>query len=721
MKLRWITALCSAVLLSLQTAPVLAQTTPASQSATLRMVVLPFRNLTRQPEDEWLSESFSEHLTTMLTQSARLQLVERSQIQLVLQEQSFTQSVFADAATAPELGKLLGASKILLGNYQKIGDQLVVNTRVVDVSTGQIDSASATQVQGAYSQLLDVQNRLAQALLQSFSQAPLKSTQMTHSNPAYKNYCQALLLSRVPSERNLQQALALLQSALEQDPEFGLAHAMISELLSKRAQDPTAYPSARPDDLPRALTHASRALELKAPPANVYRALASAYQARGEHTKALETIENALQELPGDTDLILAYLNVQTELDANALQARLRQLNVNISEPWVQLALGSRYLSQLKYELEPDPRSTLNFLQAARQALPEHPLIPLKLAEVAVLQRNYAQAEELAQAALALDPQNFLLYFLAAQTLLYGPNQAQVQQWFEKSLELNPQFGYARMSLGYVHWRNDRLEQALADFKRAEAIFPESSALAFVRGKYAFAQRDYSQARQYLLEALQRWGQTAGERVSRGALYIKLGDIEADAGQWQQALSYYRQATAEERDIKSLAYLKISRLQALQASYTEALQNFQTYLKLSPYRDPELVSQDQQSLYLLQQGQMRPEDPALHNDLGRLALLAQDYAVAEQHFQQALVSAPDNASIHYNYSLLLMYQQQWPAAISRLQTVLRLNPEHDKAWYNLGLAYLNQGQTAQARQTWQALLQREPGHLRAQEALTQLP
>lgn len=100
------------------------------------MVVLPFRNITRQPEDEWLSESFSENLTVALSQVQQVQLIERHQIQLVLQEQSFTQSLFADSDSAPELGRLLGANKMLLGNYQKIGSTLVVSTRVVDVSSG---------------------------------------------------------------------------------------------------------------------------------------------------------------------------------------------------------------------------------------------------------------------------------------------------------------------------------------------------------------------------------------------------------------------------------------------------------------------------------------------------------------------------------------------------------------------------------------------------------
>lgn len=153
------------LLSSLQMAqlPSQAQVQPSTanqaQPATpMRMVILPFKNITRMPEDAWMAESFSESLTMSLTQVNSLQVIERSQIQAVLQEQSFTQSAFVDPQTAPELGKILGATKVLIGNYQKIGPTLVVNTRVVDVVSGQIDPSLTTQVQGPAQDVLGLQS-----------------------------------------------------------------------------------------------------------------------------------------------------------------------------------------------------------------------------------------------------------------------------------------------------------------------------------------------------------------------------------------------------------------------------------------------------------------------------------------------------------------------------------------------------------------------------------
>lgn len=435
-------------------------------------------------------------------------------------------------------------------------------------------------------------------------------------------------------------------------------------------------------------------------------------QVQGDYTQAL-------QELPADTDIVLAWIDLHPELSPEQLRHQLQAAGVNLQEPWIQVALASRQIRQLRNTPAPDLHQPRQALQMARQALPAHAMIPLKLAEIAFLEGDYPQAEALAQQALKLDSNNFLLYFLAAQTLMYGLNQTQIINWLQRSIALNPRFGFAQMSLGYAYWRNNQLEEALSAFQTAETLFPESTALAFVRGKASFARGRYAEARQHLLNALQYWGQSPMEHVQRGVIFLKLGDIEAVAGRLPAALAYYQQASAENDDNKARAFLKQARLQALQGDYPAAARAFETYLQFSTYRTPEQINQDAQTRYLLQQGHQQANAAALQNDLGRLALLAQDYALAEQHFQQALSTEPNNPAIRYNLGLLRIHQQQWPSAIAELEQVLQLEPGHEKAHYNLGLAQLRSGQTQAARSTWEQLLQQDPEHLRAREALAQ--
>ena len=96
----------------------------ATQKGPLRVVVLPFENLTRQEQDAWLSHSFAESLTMGLVKVKELHIIERSQIDKLLKEQQFSQSAFADPDTAPNLGRMLGANIVAVGSYQKVGEQL---------------------------------------------------------------------------------------------------------------------------------------------------------------------------------------------------------------------------------------------------------------------------------------------------------------------------------------------------------------------------------------------------------------------------------------------------------------------------------------------------------------------------------------------------------------------------------------------------------------------
>ncbi|MBF2052026.1 MAG: hypothetical protein IGS03_01010 [Candidatus Sericytochromatia bacterium] len=52
----------------------------------MRIAILPFKNLSRQSDDEWLSEAFAESLSLSLLRVKDLQQVERGRLQQVLQE-----------------------------------------------------------------------------------------------------------------------------------------------------------------------------------------------------------------------------------------------------------------------------------------------------------------------------------------------------------------------------------------------------------------------------------------------------------------------------------------------------------------------------------------------------------------------------------------------------------------------------------------------------------
>lgn len=76
-------------------------------------------------------------MRTELEGGERFRVVERAQIKQALQEQTLQLSGGTDTQNAVKIGKLLGADLIIVGSVVKIGNSYTVNSRMIDVKTGE--------------------------------------------------------------------------------------------------------------------------------------------------------------------------------------------------------------------------------------------------------------------------------------------------------------------------------------------------------------------------------------------------------------------------------------------------------------------------------------------------------------------------------------------------------------------------------------------------------
>lgn len=86
----------------------------------------------------------SNRLRSELFKTGKFTVLERSRMDEILKEQGFQLSGCTNTDCAVEIGKLIGVSKIILGNVDKVGTIYTVDIRIVDVSTGKIENI-ATQ------------------------------------------------------------------------------------------------------------------------------------------------------------------------------------------------------------------------------------------------------------------------------------------------------------------------------------------------------------------------------------------------------------------------------------------------------------------------------------------------------------------------------------------------------------------------------------------------
>jgi TolB-like protein len=189
--------------------------------------VFPFLAVTDDPEMKPLGTALAELLTTDLSQTDRLTVVERAQVQALLTELSLGESGRVDPATAARSGRLLGAANLVQGRVEPSGSDLSVQAVVVSVPGGR-DVPSPVRETDALARIFDMEKRLALAL---YEQMGIQLTQAERERVTRQNTTnvQALLafgfgLEAADAGQDVEAATHFVR-ALNLDPGFDLARA----------------------------------------------------------------------------------------------------------------------------------------------------------------------------------------------------------------------------------------------------------------------------------------------------------------------------------------------------------------------------------------------------------------------------------------------------------------------------------------------------------------
>lgn len=78
----------------------------------------------------------TEWLRTDLINTGRFKVIERSAMDAIFREQSLSMTGCTDTSCAVEVGKLLSAKKMLMGDVELWNDKIFINGRIIDVEKG---------------------------------------------------------------------------------------------------------------------------------------------------------------------------------------------------------------------------------------------------------------------------------------------------------------------------------------------------------------------------------------------------------------------------------------------------------------------------------------------------------------------------------------------------------------------------------------------------------
>src|SRR5207249_1236509 len=196
-----------------------ATTVPAKSIA-----VMPFENLSRDPDNSYFAEGIQDEILTRLSKIADLKVISRTS----------TQHYKSKPANVPEIAKQLGVAHILEGSVQKSGDAVRVNVQLIKAANDA--HVWADTFDRKLTDILTVESDVAKAIADQLrakltGREELVVTAKPTDNPeAYDNYLRGLAytLKTGNNPANALGAQKYLREAVRLDPKFALAWALLS-------------------------------------------------------------------------------------------------------------------------------------------------------------------------------------------------------------------------------------------------------------------------------------------------------------------------------------------------------------------------------------------------------------------------------------------------------------------------------------------------------------
>ncbi len=184
------------------------------------IAVLPFANLSSDPEQEYFADGMVEDIITALSHFKALFVVARNS--------SFTYK--GRAVDVKQIGRELGVRYVLEGRVRKAANRVRITGQLVDTATGA--HLWAERFDGGLSDIFDLQDHVTESVVGAIAPAVEKAEierakrKPTESLDAYALYLRGLGKSNQFASRRQanDEALRLFNSAIELDPDFATAY-----------------------------------------------------------------------------------------------------------------------------------------------------------------------------------------------------------------------------------------------------------------------------------------------------------------------------------------------------------------------------------------------------------------------------------------------------------------------------------------------------------------
>ncbi len=256
------------------------------------VAVLPFANLSDDPSQDYFADGMTEDLITDLSKISDLFVIARNS--------SFAYK--GRQVQVREVAEELGVRFVLEGSVRRVGDQVRINTQLVDAMTG--GHVWAERYDGRLDNIFDVQDSIMAKVVEALElhltdreREQQDEGPKTESLEAYDLVLQARKLLTRFDHRAAAEARDLLQRAIEIDPTYAEAHSLLGFY---HFDEWRVWGRQRDQNLARAMELATQTIKLSPSDPAPHVLLALVHQWRREFDKANAAADEALALQPND-------------------------------------------------------------------------------------------------------------------------------------------------------------------------------------------------------------------------------------------------------------------------------------------------------------------------------------------------------------------------------------------------------------------------------------
>jgi adenylate cyclase len=251
------------------------------------IAVMPFANMSADSEQEFFADGIAEDIITALSHYPSLFVIARNS--------SFTYK--GRAVDVKQVGRELGVRYVLEGSVRKAGNRVRVTGQLIEVATG--GHLWAERYDRDLTDIFAVQDEITASVSAAIfptmerSERERAARKPTESLDAWECYYRGMWHFAKFEAVEIERARSLFQRAINLDPQFAPAVAALA--LTYLNEITLFRPDLRGANLPLALDHSMRAVNIDATDATGHSALARSLWMSGRHDESLAQAEIAVR------------------------------------------------------------------------------------------------------------------------------------------------------------------------------------------------------------------------------------------------------------------------------------------------------------------------------------------------------------------------------------------------------------------------------------------